>query len=499
MIRRRVFWLITLFVLLAVTLPYVLAAYRSDGQLVFGGFLMNLADGNSYLAKMQQGWQGEWRFRLPFTAEPGQGAYLFGFYLFLGHVARWLGVPLLIVFHAARLIAAVVLLVVLRRFYETILAGNRRAAEWAWSVAVLGGGLGWLVAFGGGPLTADFWVAETYPFLSMYANPHFPLGLACMVAFLNLMLRDSRAWAWMAVLGLITGVVLPFGVVVMVVVGGVIMIWRWLAERHLYWREVVAFGFPGGVVILYQFWATVTDPVLRIWNAQNQTPSPPVWDVLIALMPVALLALPGAVWWWKHGNSGKYVLFAWVVMAIVLMYAPFNLQRRFMLGLFVPLVGLAAGWLAGSGRRWVAWGVLLFSLPTSLLIVSSGLMAGQTADEKVYIPTDVIGGTTWLKENARPSDVVLALPERGLLLPGWSGCRVIYGHPFETANAEREQLAVESFFALDDEKAVKEFLAQRRVAYVFWEGEHLMAGLENFPVVFQAGNVKIFRVESGQP
>jgi hypothetical protein len=498
MIRCRIFWSVSILTLLMLALPYVLAAQAGGDQQVFGGFLMNLADGNSYLAKMQQGWQGEWRFRLPFTAEPGQGAYLFGFYLFLGHLARWLGVPLLIVFHAARLMAAIFLLIVLRRFYEIILAGNRRAAEWAWCVAALGGGMGWLVALMGGPLTADFWVAETYPFLSMYANPHFPLGLACMLEFLNLVLQDSRSLGWMAILGLVTGIVLPFGVVVIVVVLGGAVIWQAWVERRLRWREVVAFGLPGGGVILYQFVATLADPVLRVWNAQNQTPSPPVWDVLIALMPVALLALPGSVWWWKQERNGKYVLFAWVVMGVALMYAPFSLQRRFMLGFFVPLIGLAAGWFAGVRNRWVAWGVLLLSLPTSLLIVTSGVMAGQTIDEKVYVPVDVMNGMNWLKHHATSKEVVLASPELGLLLPGWSGCRVIYGHPFETANAEQERLAVEAFFALDNPQMVEDFLVDRKVAYVFWERGPLLAGLEDFPIVFESGEVKILRVESGQ-
>ena len=39
-------------------------AYQSSGnEYEFGGFLLNPIDGNSYLAKMYQGWLGNWRFQ----------------------------------------------------------------------------------------------------------------------------------------------------------------------------------------------------------------------------------------------------------------------------------------------------------------------------------------------------------------------------------------------------------------------------------------------------
>ena len=76
---------------LAIVLPFVIAALVGGPQRVFVGFLFNPIDGATYLAKMYEGLMGQWRFTLPYTAEPGQGAYLFLFYLFLGHLARWTG------------------------------------------------------------------------------------------------------------------------------------------------------------------------------------------------------------------------------------------------------------------------------------------------------------------------------------------------------------------------------------------------------------------------
>jgi len=59
--------------LVASLLPYLVAARSGGEELVFGGFLLNPIDGNSYLAKMQQGYAGTWRFTLPYTAQKSAG------------------------------------------------------------------------------------------------------------------------------------------------------------------------------------------------------------------------------------------------------------------------------------------------------------------------------------------------------------------------------------------------------------------------------------------
>jgi hypothetical protein len=65
-------------------LPYLWANAAAGSGHVFAGFLLNPLDGATYLAKMRQGWEGNWLFTLPFTADPGPGSFLFTYYLLLG-------------------------------------------------------------------------------------------------------------------------------------------------------------------------------------------------------------------------------------------------------------------------------------------------------------------------------------------------------------------------------------------------------------------------------
>ena len=119
-----------------------LAATRSEA--VFAGFLFNPVDGFTYLAKMRMGWQGNWLYHSPFTLEQGPGGLLFTFYFALGHLARLLDLPLLELFHIARVVCNFLLLWVVYGFIAraTDVISLRRLMWW---LVALSSGLGWVV------------------------------------------------------------------------------------------------------------------------------------------------------------------------------------------------------------------------------------------------------------------------------------------------------------------------------------------------------------------
>jgi len=174
---------------------------------------LNPIDGQSYLAKMQQGFQGNWRFLLPYTAEPGDGAYLFILYIGLGHIARILNLPIILIFHVFRLGGSIVLVYSLWKL-SSILFSEKKYQLLFFCLGVFGSGLGWIGILAG-KFTSDFWVAEAYPFLSMYANLHFPLGLGIMICML---LPGEVGKIRYFVFGLVLAIVQPFAIVIVSVI-----------------------------------------------------------------------------------------------------------------------------------------------------------------------------------------------------------------------------------------------------------------------------------------
>ncbi|HEB64988.1 MAG TPA: hypothetical protein ENJ02_05550, partial [Chloroflexi bacterium] len=450
MLRRespRFFYFIGALVLLLASLPY-LYAWRVAGEMhVFSGLLYNPLDGASYLAKMRQGWEGAWRYRLAFTAEPGEGAFLFLYYLFLGHLARFLHLPIPLTYHLARLAGTAALLYALDAFYAAYLPP--RARKTAFAFAALGSGMGWL-ALPFGLIPTDFSVPEAYPFLSAYVNPHFPLGLALALLLLIPRPPEKKEMLLDGWISLLLAVISPFGMVLVLLVRGGLALgrvrvpprWSALEEGFRSLLPLVAGGLP---YLLYTQWAVRADPLLAAWNAQNLTPAAPWWDVLLAFSPLLPLAL-----WSLRGRERPSLLWVWVTAAFLLLYAPLSLQRRFLMGVYVPLAGLGALALTawdGARRRLAVALAGALAAPTVLLILLTVLSFPAAPPPELYLTRAEADVLNWIAANTPPESVVLASPQLSVFIPAFAGRGVVYGHPFETVEAEAAEAAVLHFFA----------------------------------------------------
>ncbi len=491
-------------VLLVVTLPYGYAALQSDSRAVFQGFLANQFDGYSYLAKMYQGREGSWLFTLPFTAEPGEGTFMFTYYLFLGHAARWTGVGLIWIFHLARVLAAVFLVFAISGFFrQTVFPEQPRAARLATLLAVFGSGLGWITALAG-LVTADFWVAEAYPFLSMYTNPHFPLGLGLLLTIFRLALLPltPRRGVTLFLLGTLLAIILPFGLVIAGAMLGGKFVWDSIEMRSFRpWKYIPLFA--GGLpVVAYQFYVSATHPVLAGWNAQNITTSPPLWDFLISFSPALLFGLLGLRSAWQNRSApGMRLVLVWFVLGALLAYIPLSLQRRFFMAYYIPTAAMAIIGLQSAQRvwrrKWLAPALFVLSVLTPVMLLTSEMISVRAQPYQLYWTAEERAALDWIGENTPPDALILTGPDTGASIPAITGRRVLYGHAFETANAIQEKATVIGVFSgrIDPQKLI----AERGVDYVLvGPREHKLGNWtppQSLKVVFAQGIVTIYQVE----
>jgi asparagine N-glycosylation enzyme membrane subunit Stt3 len=242
---------------------------------------------------------------------------------------------------------------------------------------------------------------------------------------------------------------------------------------------------------------------LAAWNAQNVTGSPPFWELVIAYSPILLVALPGAYFAARASEKRVRVLLVWAGLGLLLLYFPWSLQRRFISGYLIPLAGLAAIGLDQLFSRKRIFGIaaliliIILIIPTNLMILMGGTQAINVKEEKVYLTQDEYQGLMWLENNTANEAVVLASPEMGLFIPAYTGRRVHYGHPFETASAQRmEELVLNFFTGADpgsDEKAILD------ADYLFYGKRERSLGEINlnagYELVFEAGDLRVYRIE----
>lgn len=467
-------------------LPYAIAALVSPPGWQFSGLLINPFDANSYLAKMRQGWQGEWLFHLTYTPEPHAGSFIFVFYLWLGHVARWLNLPLIWVYHLARSLAGLFLLLAA---YDFIAAWTPSQAErrLAFVLVATSGGLGWLgAALGAFPI--DLWVPEAFTFFSLYANPHFPLAMGLMLIIFRQAIapdQNPTRWLWSALAALALALVQPFALMtVLAALAGLLAAARLSTGGAAALPHLLAGGLAGSPVLLYDFYVSRTNPALAAWSAQNLTPSPAVLDLILGY---GLLGPAAAIGFWLAVRSPRQsdrLIALWAGLTLVLVYVPFDLQRRLLIGLHLPLCLLASlaihRWLAPRlterALRRTAGGLVGVGLLGTLFIWSVPLVgvlqspAESALTARLYLRDEEAGALAWLNAHADPEAITLASPRLGMFVPGFGGTRVVYGHPFETIAAEEKLRQVEAFFdgSLSSAEATA-LLDSYRVQYVLCE------------------------------
>ena len=146
--EQKRFWFVAVVFLLAISLPYLWALTTTPSGFVYGGLLYNPDDQNVHLAWARQAMDGRFFFRDLFTTENLNGATPSGetplftniFCWALGVIARITHLPLVVVYHALRLIFA---FLALRWFFNlcALLTSDKRARFLALLFAAFSGGV----------------------------------------------------------------------------------------------------------------------------------------------------------------------------------------------------------------------------------------------------------------------------------------------------------------------------------------------------------------------
>lgn len=486
--RQLPFVLLGFVFLLLQSLPFLMAQAAADAQHQFAGFLLNPTDGFSYLAKMRQGFDGQWSFVLPYTAQPGEGAAINLYYLFLGHVANWASWSLPFTLNIARIVGASALCAAL---YRLIAATEpERLRLWVFGLALFGSGLGWLAVLFGG-FTSDFWVAEAYPFLAALANAHFPLGLALQF-YLVTPAAAPRPAAW-ALASLTLVMVYPFGwaVAAAVLLGTAALAQAWGQAARSRWQQAAWVLVAGAPYALYALWVVSAHPVLAGWTAQNLTPAMPLWDFVVSFSPAILLAVPGIYLALKQRNIKLGLFAVWAFACFILLYVPFGLQRRLISGMYVPLAALAvvaAAHIFGSRLKLGLTALALLALPTNLFVLLGMAQAAQQQQHALYLQADELAAYAWLDAHAAPGALVLAPERNSLHLPAFADVRVWYGHPFETVQAPQRQAEVQAFF----EQPSGDLLTEWDAEYVLFDSDRGSTdSIDGWGSVFSQGRIHI--------
>lgn len=454
-------------------LPYALAfALDQSASWRFMGILANPLDGATYLAKIGQGQRGAWLFSLAHTPEVTEAVALQIFYIALGQISRLFGFSTLLTFQLARVITGFTMYLTLYYLGATVWQ-KQRSRRLFFGLVGMGSGLGWLVLFTG-LQSVDLYVPEAIPLYAAYANPHFPLAIG-MVALLaaqfitvfrpgyQAMPTAGNGGIIVVALSVLAVVVqpqawLPFGVALVAYLALQTIRTRRPPQRYeLAWTML--YILPALPILAYDLAVAAYDPLYKIWNAQNQTPSGSPLTYAFGFGLLWIVAAPGIIRAARHfERDGDRFMLTWLITNILLLYAPFNLQRRLVIALIIPIGyfcvrSLEDFWLQRTRAPLratllaVLFALILPSNIVALVLPLTGVLnINAGLENRQLLTSDYAEAVNWFKVNAPNDSVVMALPDVSLWIPAYSGARVVYGHPFETVYAAQKLQTVKAFY-----------------------------------------------------
>jgi hypothetical protein len=437
-------------------------------------------------------------------------------------------------------------------------------------MVAFGGGLGWLlIALGQtdwlGMPPLDFYLPEGFAFLVLYGLPHLALAQSLLLWGIIFLLRAWEVtptsniqgpasestntphaphptfhtlhitclkWAMLAGLSwLSTGLIVPFYVAIAWAVMGTAWLVLGLRRRQVLFPEALMAGVIALVsmpVVAYNAWVFTTQPAYAAWGAQNRIFSPHPLHYLVAYGAPLILATCAVKDAWRD-KGPAWLALTWVGIVPVLVYVPFNLQRRMLEGVQVPL-SLLAAWgamrlwharwrwsaigmaplkgrwsaigMASPRGRWVVIALLATMLPTTLINVAGASAWMFMKPAPIFRDAAEVAALDWLAGQAQPDDVILTAYETGTYLPVRAMTRVFLGHGLETLAADEKTRLVSRFFNVaTNDTWRKQLLAEYGVDAVFWGPvERELGGFDPraapyLQKVYEADGYAIFEVE----
>ena len=453
------------------TLPYWVGRASATSQLLFRGTHFDTADYSVHIAMMQAGRMGSWTYSMRFTSEPHPAAFIRVFYLVLGHISAWLNLEAETTYHLATWVFGLAALYAIYRLCQQIFQDPKLARR-AFLLCAIGGGAGYLqIVFNGfsnnPALPIDFWFTDAYVFFSIAVFPAFSFSLALMATALNLYLASLRTGKWtsillVAMLAVISQTTNPiaFAVVDVAMAGATFTSWwqdRKLNPHQLAGLAIIA--LTQVPLLVYNFIILNRDPFWSQFTFQNQILSPSPVYYAWGFAPFWIPAAYGTMQAFRQKRPALLGLVSWVLAGFVLAYLPIYIQRRFLLGITIPLGILAIAGLDHFIKTYAPrfpaihkyqdslyFSLLLFA-SISLMIMSLGsslVLRGHPGEH--FYPRDLENALRWLDANAPPNDFALGEAPTGQIIAQRTRLKTYLGHPMETLHYEDKLDLVTAFY-----------------------------------------------------
>ncbi len=418
-------------------------------------------DTYTYLAKIRSGFEGQWLYRNRYTEEIHPPVPLFSFHLALGQALKRVNLE-----PTQGLMVSVALFSLLPLALLWLLSGCL-ISEPNWrTLAVFSAlfGLGWSSlqwVTGLIPKTEDYFqmappdlVVPEFTAFQLLSRPHWALALVCMLSVLYVLVRPKEAWLQKVLVAfavIVLAQIHPFDYLQLALISLIFL----CTEMGLFKSMPVKTGLLlmlcgafGIVPAAYNWYLLHSNEVLeKTLIETNVLHSPGILALIVGFGSTAILLLPAIYLHLRRQiewQPALRLLWIWLLVGLVLAYAPFSFQRRFLMALYIPAALLAVFYLRHLllQKHSVLKALLVSLFIISLLPSTLRLMNLQCNRLKLSYSQELEQMFNWMNQNQSQEKLVFSQAWLGAMIPAFTRHRVWVGHWSETLDYEgKRQLA----------------------------------------------------------
>lgn len=529
---KKIIILLCLFFVFLSFSPSLYEIYRSGRLPADRAFVLEhnyMFDYNFYLSRIREGQEGRWLVTEKYFNQPHMPSLFQIIYLYLGKLGSIFRLSPPAVYHTARIIFGLILLLLIGRAAFELFSGGWRPV--AYLFAVTAGS--WPVLYKAGNFyrfgTYMGWWSVIDSLQRITFVPHVLAGQIFLFLFIDRYSKEfkgigaMRMLSW-GILGFIAGIIFPPTLIVVYAFFAVYLI---LTVFYLYRKNqfgdkraigellnlriipMAVFGFLSVGALLYTQYMFGFYP----WKALTEfdilhRSILPYGEYFLALGPVFPLGLAGLLLSVLK-NKIKFMPFAAWLISVFLLFAVFeNVPQqsptRFTeAALNIPLGLLAAYFLLSLYRgasklkgslipftqrliKAVIILVILLGLSVMFSMVlwltdqvrakAAGTWLFPAGAELVYPTKDFMSGIFYIGENSSVDKTVLAYEAAGNYIPAYAGNFVFLGHANTPGEDQKLKTAAKFFSGEMTKDEAAEFLKNEHISYVYYGAQEKELG-----------------------
>lgn len=464
-------------------------------------------DFNYYRSIITQGKNGSITSIDKYTSENQSGKFLRVGYLALGHISKIFNLDETAVYHISRILLGSIFVLMMYLFIKISLNHEKKIISLVFFLCLFIAGYPGIACNPDCHLVPRLWsMTQLDPIRRITFLPHFLYGQIAFIFLLYVLLNSNKSLKLLISTSIFLGIagldhpsslILIFPVLGLTILS---LLWKKVLTKKLLTRLLLVI-FIIIPFFIYLFSATNSFP----WNISRLAQFPlgvNFTDFSLALGPTFIIGMIGAIIIYFSKRDKPIALIinsSWLLAIVALTFIGNNYfnysQTRFLqVASHVPSAILTGYIIWEVYRKLLNYfskkmTIIICTAVLSLIFIPSFstlyLLYYDQFDYEIYFakyslpnipyppyidypPIEWMAGFTWLKNNSKPSEIVLSDFTAGNFIPTYGGNTVFYGHKTETYGVDKKGEAITNFYKSENSNEQKLFLTKNNIKYIFY-------------------------------